>query len=207
MNKAAGILKILTIIMNAILCVFLTLAILEAGSEGVYLFLMLLVILTAALNILILSFGKRFFLGIRGIVSVCLLCILNGCSLLGVMTGLFQYGLPESPIAAAAVIIWLIFPLITLPTLFVVRSQTGKSTNGGTITCPNCGTEIQQCFGKGWYFFRNAHEVGIPCSLWTRTKSNNWKSFFLPYFLPDYLYTIIRHPVNPAKTVPANLHL
>ena len=149
MNKAAGILKIFTIIMNAVLCVFLTLAIFEAGSEGVYLFLMLLVILTAVLNILILSFGRRLLLGIRGIVSVCLFGILNGCSLLGVMTGLFQYGLPESPIAAIAVIVWLIFPLITMPTLFVVRSQAGINANGGTITCPNCGTEIQRCFEKG----------------------------------------------------------
>ena len=149
MNKAASILKIFTIIMNAVLCVFLTLAIFEAGSEGVYLFLMLLVILTAVLNILILSLDRRFLLGITGTVSIFLVCVLNSCSLLGVMTGLFQYGLPESPIAAIAVIVWLIFPLITLPVLFVVRSQAGKNANGGTITCPNCGTEIQQCFGKG----------------------------------------------------------
>ena len=149
MNKTAGILKILAIIINAVLCVFLTLAILEAGSEGVYLFLMLLVILTAVLNILILSLDRRFLLGITGTVSIFLVCVLNSCSLLGVMTGLLQYGLPETPIAAVAVIVWLIFPLITLPTIFVVRSQVRKNTNGGTITCPNCGTVIQQCCGKG----------------------------------------------------------
>lgn len=129
--------------MNALLGGFLTLAMLEAGVSGGYLYLMGLVILTAILNILIFSLGRRLLDGICGIVSICIAAILNLCSLIGVITGLCQYGLPEAPIATIAVILWLIATIITLPTLFIVRKQAITTVNAVPVTCPNCGTEIQ----------------------------------------------------------------
>jgi len=121
MNTTASILKTLAIIVNILLSLFLALAMFNAGVGGLWLFLMSLVILTAALNISVLGLGRWLISGATGIVAVGLASVLNVCSLLGVMTGLVQYGLPEPPIAAVAVILWLLFPLLTLPALWVAR--------------------------------------------------------------------------------------
>ncbi len=145
MNKAVSVMRIIAIILNASLGVFLSLAMLGGGVGGTYFYWMLLVILTAAVNILILSLGRRLITGVVGMVSICLASVLNTCSLLGVITGLAQYGLPEEPVAVIAVILWLVFPVVTLPMLFIVRSRLKHNTPvSDVIICPNCGTEIQR---------------------------------------------------------------
>lgn len=143
MNRAVSILRMIAIVLNALLCVCLTLAICEAGVGGVYLFLMGLVIFTGVLNIVILSTVGRFIVGVCRTVLIFIAAVLNLCSLIGVMTGLVQYGLPEASIAAVAVILWLIFPFISFPALFIAKGGINKTRHGGAITCPNCGTQIQ----------------------------------------------------------------
>ena len=144
MNQATNVLRILAIIINAILCILLTLTMIVIGSDGGYLILMSLVVLTGVLNIVILCCVGRLIGGGVGIVSICLASVLNVCSLLGVIAGLYQYGMPGDALFNMAVIAWLIFPLITLPTLFIVRAQMKKGIKPNTLTCPNCGTEIQR---------------------------------------------------------------
>ena len=146
MNKAADILKFCAIIVNSLLTIFLTLAVIQSRASGSYLIMFLVVIFCSILNIILLALSKRLLAGAIGMFFLCLSSVLNLGSLLCVIAGLAQYGIPEQPIIAIAIIMWFVFPIITLPAIFLVRYQLNKKgvSDGSTINCPNCGTEISK---------------------------------------------------------------
>ena len=144
MNKAVMVLRISAIIINVLLCVIMTLGLVVAEPSGKNLILLASIVIVAVLNILILSGVRTLIAGKCGTVLICLATVLNVCSLLGVLAGLYQYGMPGDVLSNMAVFVWLIFPLVTLPALFMVRSQMRKGVKPCPITCPNCGTEFQR---------------------------------------------------------------
>jgi hypothetical protein len=144
MNKTACILKYCAITVNMLLAIFLTLLVIGIHPSGSLMTILLAVVFCSILNIILLALSRRLLAGAIGVFFLCLFSVLNIGSLLGVIACLAQWGLPGQPMEVLAVILWLVFPIITLPAIFLVRSQLNKNgaSDCGTITCPNCATEI-----------------------------------------------------------------
>ena len=147
MTKAVSVLKACAIILNALLAVFLTLVIIQVQFSGSQLIMLTAVVFCSILNIILLALSKRLLTGATGVFFLYLSTVLNLSSLLGVIAGLTQWGMPKDDlITAIAIIIWFAFPIITPPAIFLTRRQLIKNnaSNPKTITCPNCGTEISK---------------------------------------------------------------
>ncbi len=129
MTKAVTILKACAIILNALLVIFLTLAIILFQASGSYLIMFLAVVFCSILNVILLALSKRLLTGATGTFFLYLSSALNLYSLHCVLTltGTMQWGLPRAIIPAATVIMWFACPVITLPAIFLVRGQLNKS--------------------------------------------------------------------------------
>jgi len=139
MTKAVVILKVCAFFLNALLAIFLTLAMIQVQPLISHLIMLSAVVFCSILNIILLTLSKRLLTGATGVFFLYLSFVLNLSSLLGVITGITQWGIPnEDIIAVIVVIIWLVFPIITHPAIFLARRQLIKNdaSDCNTITCP-----------------------------------------------------------------------
>jgi hypothetical protein len=126
MKQTACVLKYIAIVINAILAILFTLSMIGVGFRGSYLVLVSLGVFTAVVNIAILSLAKRLLVGRAGVFFLCLGLGHSLFYLLGAISGLMQWGIPLDAITAMAVFTLIGSPIVTVPALFMLRSQLGK---------------------------------------------------------------------------------
>ena len=144
MKIAITVLKIITIILNAFLLVS-SLAILAAqGMPPGHAALVIIALLAPVFCIITLVFSKRLMAGFMWFLSSAATISTNAVLLGFIIYALVSWGMPGITGQYFLVPFWLLLPIISCTTLFLVRSQIKKNAASAcdTITCPNCNTEI-----------------------------------------------------------------
>ena len=144
MKKATTILKVFTIILNAFFLIS-SLAILAVlGMPSIHPAFVIISLLAPVICIISLAFSKKLMAGFMWLLSSAATIFTNAVLLGFIVYALVSWGMPGITGQSFLVPFWLLLPIISCITLFLVRGQIKKNGASGcsTITCPNCGTEI-----------------------------------------------------------------
>jgi hypothetical protein len=144
MQKAITVLKIITIVLNAFLLISSLVILGFTGSPDGHLALVIIGLLAPVFCMITLVFSKRLMSGFMWLLSSAATIFTNAVLLGFIIYALASWGMPPIVGKYFMVPFWLILPIISCITLFLVRRRVKKSGASAcdTITSPNCSTEI-----------------------------------------------------------------
>jgi len=144
MKKTATVFKIITITLNAFFLISSLAILAKIGPTSLHPALVIIPLLAPVICIASLAFSNKLLAGFMWFLSISAAIFTNAVLLGFVVYALASWGMPGLPGQNFLVPLWLLLPIISCITLFLVRSQIKKNgaSDHSTVICPHCGGDV-----------------------------------------------------------------